>query len=179
MRILRIEHEGFLKKHSNVVTRHAIRALSVDQGKLLMVLSSRVGDYKFAGGAAHDGETASQTLFREVLEETGYHINMIGGLIFRTEEYRNDSKNNDTCFVMISDYYFCSVHPRVSAQKLDAYEAELGFLPVWISAEEALQINNEIFESKGIENPPWLLREIKILEALCETDCPSHLLLKP
>lgn len=144
-----------------------------------MVLSSRIGDYKFAGGAANDGESAHQALIREVLEETGMHVKTIGAPLLRTEEYKKDLKNADTSFVMVSDYYPCTLHDTISSQNLDDYEAELGFCPVWITAEDALKANNALSERKDIELPPWLLREIRVLEVFCDTRHPAYSLLKP
>ena len=176
---IRIEHEGFAPPHKYTITRLAVRALTLRGDKLLMVLSTQAGDFKFAGGAAHDGETLLEALRREVSEETGYHVDRIGGPLIRAEEYRNDAFEKDTCFLMISEYYPCTVFDDRGAQNLDDYEAELGFTSSWITAEDALMVNARLLQNSDNNPAPWLLRETRVLEALCAMNYSAGDLLKP
>ena len=55
------------------IRRTAVRGIIFDRGKLLLIRAS-AGEVKFPGGGQEDGETDLETLARETLEETGYHI---------------------------------------------------------------------------------------------------------
>jgi hypothetical protein len=50
------------------------------------------------------------------------------------------------------------------AQKLDEYEKNLGFKPVWVDIDDAISTNQSQFNSDNI--PEWLRREIFVLEYL-------------
>jgi hypothetical protein len=46
-------------------TRNAVRAIILSGGKLVLVRSDLVGEYKFPGGGAEPGETHSETVIRD------------------------------------------------------------------------------------------------------------------
>ena len=53
------------------IYREAVRGIILNGKKLLMIYSSKDGDYKFPGGGVELGETYEETLVREVKEESG------------------------------------------------------------------------------------------------------------
>ena len=150
--------------HGKTVQRTAVRAVIQRERKLLMVHSSAMGDYKFPGGGVDAGETHEQALRREVREECGAELSRIGEEIGAVVEYDNDTETDCDTFKMTSHYYRCEVAEGFGAQKLDGYEKDLGFTPVWISIEAALQQNKMFLDSENA--PEWLKREIFVLEYL-------------
>ena len=150
--------------HGKTVQRTAVRAVIQRERKLLMVHSSAMGDYKFPGGGVDAGETHEQALRREVREECGAELSRIGEEIGAVVEYDNDTETDCDTFKMTSHYYRCEVAEGFGAQKLDGYEKDLGFTPVWISIEASLQQNKMFLDSENA--PEWLKREIFVLEYL-------------
>ena len=129
-----------------------------------MVHSSAVGDYKFPGGGVDAAETHSEALRREVREECGAKLNHIGEEIGTVVEYDFDTETDCDTFKMTSHYYRCEVADGFGVQNLIGYERDLGFTPVWISIEAALQQNKMLLNSENA--PEWLKREIFVLEYL-------------
>jgi len=150
--------------YNNEIKRNAVRAISYKNGKVLMIESKEVGDFKFPGGGIEKGETEKEALIREVREESGYNISNIGNIIFRVVEVSKDKKLINTRFSMISDYYLCEVNDEKYPLDLDDYEKELGFCPLWISIEEAIQRNTELIKNKS--NTKWIKRELMILNEI-------------
>lgn len=52
-----------------MIFREAVRGIIKHENKLLMVYSSKDGDYKFPGGGVDVGETHEEALVREIREE--------------------------------------------------------------------------------------------------------------
>jgi hypothetical protein len=101
-------------------------------------------------------------LEREVREECGASLLAIGNEIGAVIEYNFAEEKDFDTFKMTSHYYRCEVGNEFSAQKLDDYERDLGFKPVWINIEVALRQNKSLLQ---LVNPPeWLKREIFMLE---------------
>jgi len=67
-------------------------------------------------------------------------------------------------FKMTSHYYRCEVQAGFGAQKLDGYEQALGFVPVWVEMDAAIQRNRRLLTS--VPAPGWLPRETFVLEYL-------------
>lgn len=150
--------------HGKTVQRTAVRAIIQRGRELLMVHSSAVGDYKFPGGGVDDGESHAQALRREVSEECGAKLIHMGDEIGAVIEYNFPIEPEYDAFKMTSHYYQCDVDDLFGAQKLDDYEQELGFKPIWISIADALQQNKTLQHSEY--SPAWLRREIFVLEYL-------------
>lgn len=88
----------------------------------------------------------------------------VGDEVGAVVEYNLPMEPEYDAFKMTSHYYHCDVEDGFGLQKLDDYERDLGFEPVWISIAEALRQNRALLHS---ERPPeWLRREIFILEYL-------------
>ena len=144
--------------------RTAVRAVILRGTDLLMIFSSVVGDYKFPGGGVDEGESHEQALRREVQEECGMSLAEMGSGVGAVIEYDNPSEEEYDVFKMTSHYYRCEVKDGFGAQMLDDYERDLGFKPVWISIEDAIQSNKSLLHTE--QKPEWLEREIFLLEYL-------------
>lgn len=165
MKILaEIHRRPAINIHGKAIYRTAVRGVILRGRELLMVHSSAVGDYKFPGGGVDAGETHAQALRREVREECGASLTRIGDEIGAVIEYNFSIEPEYDAFKMTSHYYRCEVNDNFGAQKLDGYELELGFKPIWIPIADALRQNKTLLHSERA--PAWLRREIFVLEHL-------------
>ena len=149
----------------NVNYREAVRAVIIKKNKILMVHSINK-DYKFPGGGIKKGENKIEALEREVEEETGYVCNKIIRKLGIVTERSKDKYVHDRIFKMISYYYVAEVADEKKEQKLDAYEAELGFTPVWVDLLEAIKNNEKIIELNLKNKPNWIGRETYVLKEI-------------
>lgn len=129
-----------------------------------MVYSPVNGDYKFPGGGVEKNENPELALKREVLEECGMNLAHILGDIGSIVEYAIPMKNGFKVFKMTSSYYLCEVDSVIGTQNLDAYEEDLGFQPIWVDVDTAIQTNKGILKSKMKKPPQWTAREVFMLE---------------
>jgi 8-oxo-dGTP pyrophosphatase MutT (NUDIX family) len=152
MRILtEIHRNNGINIHGRIIHRTAVRAVILRGRELLMVYSANVGDYKLPGGGVDDGESHEQALRREIHEECGALL-----------EYDIPMEAEYDVFKMTSHYYPCRVDDDFGAQKLDGYEKDLGFKPVWVDIDEAISMNQSLLNSDKI--PEWLKRELFVLD---------------
>ena len=156
--------EIFCKKDLNldgkIYYREAVRAVVSDNEKILLIYSEKNGDYKLPGGGVEEGETYTEALIREVEEEAGYRV-LVKEEILKVMEYDEGQFDDCDVFQMLSIYYRCQiVEERV--QNLDTYEMEMGFIPVWINIDDAIEKNKKILEKQDC--PRWTKRETKVLE---------------
>ena len=149
----------------NVNYREAVRAVIIKKNKILMVHSINK-DYKFPGGGIKKGENKIEALEREVEEETGYVCNKIIRKLGIVTERSKDKYVHNRIFKMISYYYVAEVSDERKEQKLDAYEAELGFTPVWVDLLEAIRNNEKIIELNLKNKPNWIGRETYVLKEI-------------
>ena len=129
-----------------------------------MIYSANVGDFKFPGGGVNKQETHEQALIREVQEECGMALQRFGDEICRVIEYDQPVKPDYDAFKMTSYYYSCEVGDGIGPQKLDDYEEDLGFVPVWIHLDQVIDANKLLLNRP--HPPEWLQREILVLEYL-------------
>jgi len=153
-----------INTQGRTVHRTAVRAVILRGRDLLLVFSSTVGDYKFPGGGVNDGESHEQALARELYEECGAHLLSVDGELGAVIEYNIPLEAEFDVFRMTSHYYFCQAGDGFGAQKLDEYEKNLGFKPVWVDIDDAISKNKSLLNSDKF--PEWLRREIFVLEYL-------------
>jgi len=144
------------------VHRTAVRAVILRGLDLLMVYSANVGDYKFPGGGVDEGESHEQALARELREECGASLLSVDGELGAVIEYNFAKDKGFDVFKMTSHYYFCQAGDDFETQKLDDYERDLGFKPVWVDIEDAISNNRALLALPT--SPDWLRREIFVLE---------------
>ncbi len=161
--------DSSVKPSAPRLARRAVRAVVRRHGKLLMIFSTRRGDYKFPGGGVEPGEADADALARELAEECGARLTSVDTVLGDTLEERASRTVGEPVLRMISRYYGCRIADDFGPQSLDDYEEKLGFLPVWVTPEEALATNLAVVQAcdqgRG-DPPPWTPREIIVLQHL-------------
>lgn len=147
-----------------VIKRTSVKAIIKYNNKLLMIETNK-GDYKFPGGGI-EAETIEQALCREIMEETGFEVTKIGDTIGRVRESKIDTYDDSKVFIMTSLYIECEINLNSQKElKLDKYEKELDFKPIFINIDEAIKKNSELLNNK-IDLNPWVYRETQVLRKL-------------
>lgn len=167
--VLRIDHDP-VPAGTDFLDRVAVRAVISREGHLLMIRSGQEGDVKFPGGGVEPGETDAEALVREVAEECGRTVSGVGGVALVVVEHRL-AREPGAVFRMTSRYHPCEVGDHVRAQRLDAYERDLGFHPVWITPGEALAVNRAILAGGAAQT--WVARETQVLQRLAVASRPG------
>jgi 8-oxo-dGTP pyrophosphatase MutT (NUDIX family) len=158
-----IRREG-AKKVGRTIHREAVRGIIRDGRKLLMIYSPVNGDYKFPGGGVVGDEMYVETLTREVSEECGAQVIEIEAEFGSVVEYDIPTERDYDVFKMTSFYYLCRIASEFSQQRLDTYEQHLGFSPVWIDIDVAIQTNTAVLQSGRPRLPRWTRRDTFVLE---------------
>ncbi len=147
--------------------RRASRAILIKENMIAMLFVEKNNYHKLPGGGFEDGEDQEEALKREVLEETGWNIE-IKKYLGITLEYRNQYK-----MLQIS-YIFEALSTGVPG-KLNFTEKEIskGFKLVWISLADIMRIINheepEDYTDKFIHT-----RDKKILDFYFNYYLPSR-----
>ncbi len=167
MRLLKefISREG-LDPNGKTYLREAVRGIILKSRKLLMVYSRRAGDYKFPGGGIDTGETHEEALRREVREECGADMAEIGQPFGKVIEVDAAIQPGFDLFRMTSFYYLCRVEGALGALNLDAYEADLGFVPRWVEVDAAIRTNEAILRGGHPHPQRWVARELFVLKQI-------------
>jgi len=159
-----IHRDKGIDTNGKTISRTAVRAVIQRGRNLLMVYSANMGDYKFPGGGVDDDESHEQALARELREECGATLLSVDSELGAIIEYKFAEDEGFDVFRMTSHYYFCKIKDGLAEQKLDDYEADLGFKPVWVDIDDAISTNQSLLNSDKI--PEWLNRELFILNRI-------------
>ena len=153
------------KEGGTVFRREAVRGV-IRRGNRYLVIHGKYGDYKFPGGGRKRGESLTDTLCREVQEETGYKviIQSIGDYFLVHEKRKGDP---DDLLEMDSRYYFCEVEETVYERNLDDYEKEYEYQAEWLPLEETTQKNES---AEQYEKIPWVIRETLVMKEVLKAE---------
>lgn len=161
-----------------VFSRPSVRAVIVRDGKLLMIYSKKYQYYKFPGGgleASDYNDKSAQAgvdpvhagaLIREVSEETGYHVIPESIRPYGYVPRRQKDTYSDGIFEQNNYYYFCDVTDEHGEQKLDGYEVEHEFTPVWTDPLAAWHENRHA--PHGDASAIMIKRDTKVLNLVDE-----------
>lgn len=146
-----------------VFKRPSARGIIAKDGKVLLCYSKKYDYYKFPGGGIEKGEDPKNALIREVAEETGYVVETDSvteyGSVLRRQR---DSYDENSIFEQDNLYYFCEIREEKVERRLDDYEEEEGFTPVWMPPFEASH-HNRYSNTPGCD-AAMLKRESKVLD---------------
>jgi 8-oxo-dGTP pyrophosphatase MutT (NUDIX family)/HD superfamily phosphodiesterase len=153
-------------RDGKVFRRDSARAIILQEGKVLLIHSKKYDYYKFPGGGIEAGEDPVQALCREVREETGYEVQQSTIREFGCVPRRQrDDMNEQGVFAQDNYYYFCEIMDQKQAdRKLDDYEREEGFTPVWMEPFAASQHNRYCDASREGLDARMVRREAKVLD---------------
>ena len=142
--------------------RTAVRGIICRDGHYLLI-HSKYGDYKFPGGGMEQGERLTDTLLREVREETGYEVvpESIRAFLLVHERRRGAQ---DDLLMMDSYYFFCDVSDIAGERNLDAYEQEYDYQIIWMTLEDAIAAASEA--AGNLTDVPWVQRELTVMREL-------------
>lgn len=158
--------EGLDDDSPRRLVRRAVRAVIRRDGRLLLVYSPDIDEYKFPGGGLEPGESEAEALSREVLEEVGAVVGSVGPRIGVITEYKRPMEAELDLFVMVSTYHEVELLSEGHEQRLDGYEAALGFEPRWVSLSDAIRKNEATMASGGPKVSSWIARDTWALKAL-------------
>lgn len=147
------------------IRRTAVRGIIFVDGKLLLIQSG-FGEVKFPGGGQEEGESDEETLIRETLEETGFHVIPESIRPFGVVEEKRLSTHEPMIWHQFSRYYFCDVEEVQERCSYTENEIKYGFHQVWYTLEEAIALNEEMIAAEGAH--PWNQREYNALKLIRE-----------
>ena len=146
-----------------VFVRPSVRGIIIRDGRVGLVHSLKYDYYKFPGGGMESGEAHSETLIREVREESGLTVIPESireyGMVHRVQK-----GDHGDIFVQDNYYYFCDTQGEPMSQRLDDYEAEAEFAPEFVYPAEAVRVNREL--PRDCRDSVMLEREARVLELL-------------
>lgn len=149
------------------IRRDSARAILLRRGRVAMVHSLLYDFYKFPGGGIEAGETILSALIRETAEEAGLTIIPETvreyGMVHRIQK---SDQGPEAAFVQDNFYYLAEAEDRVTAQRLDDYEAEARFTLEWVEPETAIAANRS--PNLRSQDQQMLEREARVLELLLE-----------
>lgn len=129
------------------------RAVIVKDGKILLSHETKTGYYMSPGGGIEEGETSEECVKREVLEETGYIVNIIKPFV-TINEYSYDT-------LYVSRYFLCEVTGKGEAH-LTETEKFKKMAPAWVDINEATKIFGT-YKEHTPDKESLYLREYTIL----------------
>lgn len=125
---------GWEPKESKMTKKRlAARAVLLKNNKIALLNVTKHGYHKLPGGGIEGSEDIKEALFREVLEETGCKIRIIG-TIGKIVEYRTHESTIQTSFCWLAEAV------EEGTPEFDRGEKEAGFRLEWLPAEKSLEL---------------------------------------
>lgn len=163
------------------VERVAVRAVAV-RGDHVLLLRGAAGDYRFPGGGVDPGETLEESLRRELLEECGADLVVVGEPVVTVVDER-PAREPGCVFRHVSHYVRVEVADRLGDSDHDRREAALGLEPGWFPLSAALAANDALRHGRRGEEAglvredtaaspdalAWIERETHVLERLASS----------
>lgn len=166
MKIIHFLDDKNYHENDLLFKRTAVRAIIKKEDQYILIQSLLYKDIKFPGGGQETNESDIDTLYREVLEETGLSIIKDSvkpyGMII--EKRKSTFKDNEI-FYMESKYYTCDVEDHMGNQSLSAYEITYDYKVKYMSLEDAIK-QNSLLLNKDTKHIPWVKRELMMLKHL-------------
>lgn len=158
------------KEDSTVFRRPSVRGIILRGGKVAMMHSLKYGYYKLPGGGIEKGESLTDTLIREVAEESGLQVIPESIREFGYVE-RIEKGWEENIFIQENYYFFCDAKDALLPQQLDDYEADERFTLAFVSPGEAILTNEQAITQLPETKPRYvtmLERENRILAMVKE-----------
>lgn len=149
--------------HGKTFIRPSVRSIIIRENKVGMVHSMKYDYYKFPGGGIESGESQTDALIRETLEETGLIV-IPNSICEYGYVHRIQKGEKEAVFIQDNYYYLCDVESSIVSQRLDDYEAEEKFTLEYVEPRAAICANRE--RPHGSKDKIMLEREARVLEML-------------
>lgn len=143
------------------VSRFGARGIILDENdRVGMIYMARNKCYKLPGGGIEKEETSEEAFIREIIEETGYQVEIIKTLGY-VEEHK--ARNN---FMQRSFCYLARITSNENMKtSLSKNEKALGFQFHWMELEEARRaMNQSVRRCKEYTMRFVLLRDKQIID---------------
>lgn len=120
--------------------RHAARAILMDnESKIALLNVTDKNYYKLPGGGIDYGESTTEALERELLEETGCK-SMILGEVGQITEYRYFPNDPSNGLIHTSFCYYTHLQGEKGTPKMTQKEIDDGFKLEWHQVEQAVNL---------------------------------------
>lgn len=120
--------------------RPSVRGIIVRDGKIAMMHAVKYDYYKLPGGGIEPGEQLTDTLIREVREESGLAVIPESvkefGMVRRIEKGKRED-----IFIQENYYFLCEARKELSERELDPYEAHEQFTLEFVTPRQAIETN--------------------------------------
>ena len=145
------------KKPSVMKRRDASRAVLIKGRKKALLNVTRQKYHKLPGGGVEGKESIKEALQRELLEETGCTIKIMGE-VGKIVEHR--ARTN----VLQTSYCYIAKAIKEGKPKFDAGERRAGFRLEWVGIKQAMEaLGNE--KPRAYEGKFIVVRDLEILKA--------------
>jgi 8-oxo-dGTP diphosphatase len=153
---LRDEGVGLIPEKTKMKQRIAARAVLLKGSKIALLHVAKHNYHKLPGGGTEGSETIEETLFREILEETGCRIKITGEL-GKIIEHR-------THFGIVqTSYCFIAAVTKEGKPKFDEGEIEDGFELQWVTIEDAVKLLKKE-KPKTYDGKFIVVRDLKFID---------------
>jgi len=130
---LEIFEDNLTKEDLSDVFNHSARAIIMKNNQILFLFAKKMTLYMLPGGRIEKGETPEDCVVREVLEETGYHVNVVKKTVVIDEHYRHSNWN--------THYFLCELTDKKQQEvQFTDEEKELDLEMVWLDVSKALTL---------------------------------------
>lgn len=148
-----------------VFVQQSVRAVVLENHRLLMLYSAADGVYRFPGWSRPENTDPEDLIRTRLLQETGHVVSTIHGVIGDIVEYLTAVDDDYDVYELVSRFHHCSVLSYVPTPSRSADEVR-GRRPVWVDVDVALETVEQVIELGSPE--PWLRRERLALTYLRE-----------
>ncbi len=155
-------------ENGTVGMRPSVRGIIIKNGRIAMIYSRKNDYYEFPGGGMEPGENHSDTLIREVREESGLRVIRDSireyGYVHRVQKGKYED-----IFIQDNYYYLCDTEDQAGEQQLDDWEDEEQFVLIYVTPDHAVEVNRNHHHGEKQDNRHFqvmLDREIRVLEQL-------------
>lgn len=153
------------KEIENPRIRYAARGIIYNnEGKIALLYKKNKKQYKLIGGGKENNEKIEETFIREVMEETGYSIDIIENLGVAVEKKSQDN------FMQYSTIFVGKILKKEKSENYTIEELKDGSSIVWVDIVDAIElIKNSLSSLKYIDIKSYhdlfiLKRDVLILE---------------
>ena len=130
---LRDKDIGAISKKSIMKERSASRAILMNNGKMALMNVTKHGYHKLPGGGVEKGESIKEALFREMKEETGCKVKIIGE-VGKIIEHRTHLG------IIQTSYCFLAEVMEKGKPEFDKGELQAGYELEWAAVDQTLKI---------------------------------------